>query len=364
MSGPNHHTDIHRYVLSVTHLHEFKSPDRISSQQPVMSLPLVDQKLGSHSNPDSTSHKFMLKGRQSGGLHKSHAWVFRAESHDTMMAWFSDIRNLTEKTGIEREAFIRRTHARSISGASHGRTASISEGSAMDEDEADQVPYSAAASQAEIKPKEAQLAQRPKPGGRFPSNLNVHTRNSQVPPASPSENSGDRDVIAAAAVLPGSGVGDTSTGASNVKNIQPVNPHVPYVGSLPSSPIDGPGRHDSKYGDWMAPAVPGIGADAAKATEATKMADAQDAPMLQSETFETQAPTAPVIPAVAPIPLSQIHPPVTAAVPAGTAFTGDSLATIPATEKAIDLGEPHTDLDNRSLRKVESGQVKVPGGFP
>ncbi|KAI5286563.1 hypothetical protein KEM55_000265, partial [Ascosphaera atra] len=52
------------YVLSPTHLHEFRSADRIALQAPVMSLYLPDQKLGSHSNEDSSSHKFMLKGRQ------------------------------------------------------------------------------------------------------------------------------------------------------------------------------------------------------------------------------------------------------------------------------------------------------------
>jgi hypothetical protein len=46
------------YVLSPTHLHEFKSADRIYTQPPVMSLLLTDQKLGSRSQPGSSSHKF------------------------------------------------------------------------------------------------------------------------------------------------------------------------------------------------------------------------------------------------------------------------------------------------------------------
>jgi len=41
------------YVLSPTHLHEFKSADRIYTQPPVMSLYLPDQKLGSRSQPGS-----------------------------------------------------------------------------------------------------------------------------------------------------------------------------------------------------------------------------------------------------------------------------------------------------------------------
>ena len=148
------------YVLSPTHLHEFKSADKIYSQPPVMSLYLLDQKLGSRSEPGSSSHKFMLKGKQSGGMHKGHNWVFRAESYDTMMAWFEDIRVLTEKTGEERATFVRK-HARSVSGTSERGTVS-SDG--MDEDEADQVPYSAdAANLAEQHPVE-QRPQRPQPG--------------------------------------------------------------------------------------------------------------------------------------------------------------------------------------------------------
>lgn len=174
------------------------------SQAPVMSLYLADQKLGSHSGADSSSHKFMLKGRQTGGVHRGHAWVFRAESYDTMLAWFEDIKNLTEKTGEERTAFIRQ-HARSVSAGSN-KAPSVSDDGALDEDEADQVPYSATASQIDQPLEGETRAERPVPGGRFPSALTVD-RNSQVPrsPSSPSS-SGDRDIVAAAGALPGSGV--------------------------------------------------------------------------------------------------------------------------------------------------------------
>lgn len=149
------------YILSATHLHEFKSAEKIYTQPPVMSLHLGDQKLGSHSEAGSSSHKFMLKGKQSGSsAHKGHNWVFRAESYDTMMAWFEDIRNLTEGTGEQRNAYVRK-HARSISGTSDRQTVS-SDG--MDEDEADAVPYTAdAASLAEANPPE-QRPVRPQPG--------------------------------------------------------------------------------------------------------------------------------------------------------------------------------------------------------
>lgn len=150
------------YVLSPTHLHEFKSADKIYTQPPVMSLYLPDQRLGSHSDAGSSSHKFMLKGRQTGGgVHKGHSWVFRAESHDTMVAWFQDIKILTEKSPEERNAFVRR-HTRSISGASDRRRSFSSDG--LDDDDADAVPYSAdAASLAEQHPVAAR-PQRPQPG--------------------------------------------------------------------------------------------------------------------------------------------------------------------------------------------------------
>ena len=197
-------TSLIRYILSPTHLHEFKSTDEISSQTPVMSLYLPEQKLGSHSEPGSSSHKFMIKGRQTGGMHRGHAWVFRAESHDTMMAWYSDLQQLTEKSGRERDAFVRRSHARSVSGSSLKAQSIGSSDGGLEEDEADQQPY---ASEQSLRgdrsgvgamdmsgfgssndgvhtgPKDSnkqsaeagwQSPSRPLPGGRFPSDLKTN----------------------------------------------------------------------------------------------------------------------------------------------------------------------------------------------
>ncbi|GME35976.1 hypothetical protein GTA08_BOTSDO06697 [Neofusicoccum parvum] len=172
------------YVLSPTHLHEFKSADRIYTQPPVMSLYLPDQKLGTHSQPGSSSHKFILKGRQAGSMHRGHTWVFRAESYDTMMAWYDDIKNLTEKSGEERNAFVR-NHSRSISA---GSTQSVSS-DGLDDNEADDVPYSAQNSDVAIK--QHPTAPRPQPGGRFPSDLTVN-RHLQAP-LSPSSGSSEAD---------------------------------------------------------------------------------------------------------------------------------------------------------------------------
>ncbi|MCJ1249453.1 hypothetical protein MMC30_006677 [Trapelia coarctata] len=194
------------YVLSPTHLHEFKSADSIKNQSPVMSLYLPEQKLGSHSNIDSSSHKFMLKGRQTGGIHRGHGWVFRAESRDTMLAWYEDIKNLTEKTGEERNAFVRR-HARSVSGGSQ-KAGSVSSDGAMEEDEADEVPYSGKSSHFDQElPVEAKLPERPQTvssRGRFPSDLNVN-RGLHVPLSPSSGTSSDeREVIVSAGPLPSS----------------------------------------------------------------------------------------------------------------------------------------------------------------
>lgn len=224
--------------MSPTYLHEFKSADRIASQQPVMSLYLPEQKLGSHSEGGSSSHKFMLKGRQSGSMHRGHTWIFRAETNDTMMAWYSDIKELTEKTGEARNEFVRRTHARSVSG---NRPPSVSSGaSQMEEDEADRVAFSgeqsvrgvpldshdndglyATAGTGAVVGTAAVLAddarsesgwrppqKRPQPGGRFPSDVNV-SRGLQAPLSPSSGDSGDdqdRDALAQAGALPGSGV--------------------------------------------------------------------------------------------------------------------------------------------------------------
>ncbi|KAH7085343.1 PH domain-containing protein [Paraphoma chrysanthemicola] len=174
------------YVLSPTHIHEFKSADRIYTQPPVMSLYLPDQKLGSRSQPGSSSHKFVIKGRQTGSMHRGHTWVFRAETYETMLAWYDDIKNLTEKSGEERNAFVRR-HA-SVRSTSAGSARSGSSDGGLEEDEADAVPYSANQSLANQAVRE-ETPTRPSPGGRFPSDLNVN-RNLQAP-LSPSSGSSE-----------------------------------------------------------------------------------------------------------------------------------------------------------------------------
>jgi len=153
-----------------------------------MSLYLPEQKLGSHSAEGGSSQKFILKGRQAGGMHRGHTWVFRAETHDTMMAWYEDIKTLTEKTLKERNDFVR-GHSRSVSRSS--RHSMSSDGGVVDED--DDEPFSAS-SQVDVSAaaKQEVAARRPQPGGRFPSDLQVNAQRGLQAPISPSSVSSGR----------------------------------------------------------------------------------------------------------------------------------------------------------------------------
>ncbi len=102
------------------------------------------------------------------------------------MAWYDAIRNLTQKTGEERNAFVRQ-HARSISAASQ-TAASVDSDGALDEDEADAVPYSAKPSTMDGTTQKKPV-ERPQPGGRFPSDLQLgrSSRSARSPSSASSE---------------------------------------------------------------------------------------------------------------------------------------------------------------------------------
>jgi hypothetical protein len=108
-----------------------------------------------------------------------------------MVAWFEDIKALTEKSGEERNAFVRR-HA-SVRSASAGSARSASSDGGLEEDEADAVPFSANQSMTDqaIRDRSPYQPSRPSPGGRFPSDLMVN-RNLQAP-LSPSSGSSEVD---------------------------------------------------------------------------------------------------------------------------------------------------------------------------
>lgn len=185
----------------------------------------------------------MLKGRQTGAMHRGHAWVFRAESYDTMMAWFDDITSLSEKTGEARNAFVR-NHVRSLSGNSI-RPSSISSDGVMDEDEADQTPYS---SQSAVLRRASSMkgetpVQRPQPGGRFPSDVQIDRHLQATMSLSSGESFGAREALADAVALPGSGIPYETS-----QNPQEMNySSLPMNGQLPYRPADV--NHET-YGTW------------------------------------------------------------------------------------------------------------------
>lgn len=143
-----------------------------------MSLYLPDQKLGSHSADGSSSNKFVLKGRQTGTMHRGHKWVFRAESYDTMMAWYEDIKHVTEQTLEERNNLVR-ANSRSISRSSQ-RSSVSSDG--VDDDE--EPPFTATVASVNQQPRQDGLSRRPS-GGRFPSDLQVNAQRGLQVPVSP-----------------------------------------------------------------------------------------------------------------------------------------------------------------------------------
>jgi hypothetical protein len=293
-------SNVIRYVLSPTHIHEFKSADRIYTQPPVMSLYLPDQKLGSRSQPGSSSHKFVIKGRQAGSMHRGHTWVFRAETYETMMAWYDDIQALTEKSGEERDAFVRR-HA-SVRSISAGSARSASSDGGLEEDEADAVPYSANQSMVNQPVREAPPT-RPSPGGRFPSDLQVnrHLQEPLSPSSGSSEIHNDLNTMSGGPHQDGHAAyfGDstsyypvqnpsytntepaqphqyqdgsysnpyppTSQPSGNyfvqqqqkdMSHIDPYTPNIQSTEAQPSSVSNLPTeRRDSTYGTWMAPAT-------------------------------------------------------------------------------------------------------------
>jgi hypothetical protein len=224
-----------------------------------------------------------------------------------MLAWVADIKELTEKRGEERNEFVRRTHARSMSGNSMRPASIVSSEGGMEDDEADRVAFSGEQSvRGNSVPDGAAIAgvagagglgvaaamhdtddarseagwrppqQRPAPGGRFPSDLNVQ-RGLAAPlsPSSGEDSDRDRDVIAAASALPGTGVPFADTPDRHT-DLQPemhevTAPAPPqnaanqytegrHPNLFPNQPILGhPNDGSSQYGEWMAPIAAGAG---------------------------------------------------------------------------------------------------------
>jgi hypothetical protein len=99
------------YVLTPAgYLHEHGSSDPTKHPQPELSLFLPECTLGPPSTMAAKSHKFHIEGRKvtgnqsavpskglaSLGMGREHAYTFRARSHEEMMEWWNDIKQLSK----------------------------------------------------------------------------------------------------------------------------------------------------------------------------------------------------------------------------------------------------------------------------
>ncbi|KAK6359592.1 hypothetical protein TWF696_000742 [Orbilia brochopaga] len=166
------------YVLSPSHLHEFKTADRNHDMTPVMSLYLPDCTMGSHTQAGASSHKFVVKGRQTGALHRGHSWVFRAETHEDMMGFYEDIKKLIELSGPERNAFVasHQKQPAAPEGIPAKENGSSSSENGLENDEADEIPYSA--DRSALVGSEPSIHEPRPEGGRFPSDIDIQRRRS------------------------------------------------------------------------------------------------------------------------------------------------------------------------------------------
>ncbi|KAJ9473851.1 Phosphatidylinositol 4,5-bisphosphate-binding protein SLM1 [Pseudozyma hubeiensis] len=99
------------YVLTPSgYLHEHGSSDPTKHPAPELSLFLPECTLGPPSTMAAKSHKFHIEGRKvtgnqsavpskglaSLGMGREHAYTFRARSHEEMMEWWNDIKQLSK----------------------------------------------------------------------------------------------------------------------------------------------------------------------------------------------------------------------------------------------------------------------------
>lgn len=360
----------------------------------------------------------MLKGRQSGSMHRGHSWVFRAETYDTMQAWNSDLKELTEKTGEARNDFVRRSHARTMSQSSQKAPSIISSEGGLEDDEADRqafageqsvrgnsfaegVPVIAGVAAADDARSEAGWRppqQRPSPGGRFPSDLNVQ-RGLLAAPLSPSSGGSDgfdadRDAIAGASTLPGSAIPFANTQEKHAELPQPAalqgapagqnytQGHHPNV--IPTSVGAVPGNQ-SQYGDWMAPIAAGAGGVAVGAGVAHHYATKnEDRPIVENiDNSERQMEAASPVPeygtSSAPIPVvasdinnrSRSHTDATTTPTMAASFAPTASSTDANTIDTADTTPTEYSSTRPAFAKVPTAKsvstisdLHMPGEFP
>ena len=110
------------YVLTPSHLHEFKSSDRKSDLTPVMSLLLQDCHVAEHSDAKSQSYKFLMKGKQTGQFHRGHSWMFKADSYESMMRWYEDIKRFTDPPSGQSDGAAPAAGQRAVSSPQYGES--------------------------------------------------------------------------------------------------------------------------------------------------------------------------------------------------------------------------------------------------
>jgi len=362
-----------------------------------------------------------------------------------MLAWYEDVKVLTEKSGEERNAFVRR-HVRSTSQSS---AHSVSSDGGLEEDEADRVPYSANQSIVNESVR-SEIPQRPSPGGRFPSDVQID-RNLQTP-LSPSSNSSEvgHDITSASGGLQGAYAhpddltrqdptyphqqnkaqypshntyADYFTPSTNYQqapaqsqtlyssnpvpnkqfstqdqtlyssapapnNYQP-SPNVYQPPLTQAPPVQQFERHDSTYGNWMAPAAGGVaagalGAEAYHQHQQNSGREKEQQPLTKeiNEASQTDRISAVPVPVGAPA-TTAAQAPVTLPVESEP----NSLATTPATihKSFLGLVEPvpaavstnvtnggtvptDTDKDSPGIRRQNTdfsvSDLHVPGEYP
>lgn len=111
------------YVLTPAgYLHEYRSSDLSRNPHPELSLFLPECTLGAPSTVSSRSHKFHLETgkKSSGGMpFQNHLeYSFRARSHDEMMEWWNDAKQLSKVYRASRPSINGGANAADICGMS------------------------------------------------------------------------------------------------------------------------------------------------------------------------------------------------------------------------------------------------------
>lgn len=88
------------FVLTPSFLHEFKTADRKKDLVPVISLSLNEYSVSEHSKKGSSDFKFILHSKQNGLINRGHNWVFKAGNYDSMLQWYTLIKELNSLSNI------------------------------------------------------------------------------------------------------------------------------------------------------------------------------------------------------------------------------------------------------------------------